>query len=383
VTTAVIYQSPFYNLSGYAAESRGLVRELVRQGITVRIHPVDPPSAAGLDPVEYAHLQRLADTEVDPAHSLLINAEPLMWSNRPQAPLAVIRTMFETDRILPAWVKNCSYYDEVWVPSIHNQEAFVRSGVSPERVKIVPGAIDTNLFRPGVDPLPLQRRKDFAFLSVFDWSWRKGWDLLITAYVREFRPEEPVTLYLKVNQLSGRQAIVSEVEYLIRAALGRAPGSIPDIVLMGFPIPDTDMPRLYAAVDAFVLPSRGEGYGRPYLEAMACGLPVIGTDWGGQTDFLTPEVAYPLRIKGLEWVPEFESRSIYRGLKWAVPDVAELRRLLRYVYTNRTEAKRKGEAARAAVAKGWNYGVVGERMAGEIERILSKGGLPHGDLGAT
>ena len=39
------------------------------------------------------------------------------------------------------------------------------------------------------------------------------------------------------------------------------------------------LPRLYAAADAFVLPSRGEGWGRPHVEAMAMGLPVIATNW--------------------------------------------------------------------------------------------------------
>lgn len=36
------------------------------------------------------------------------------------------------------------------------------------------------------------------------------------------------------------------------------------------------MPHVYAAADAFVLPSRGEGWGRPHAEAMAMALPVIG-----------------------------------------------------------------------------------------------------------
>lgn len=38
-----------------------------------------------------------------------------------------------------------------------------------------------------------------------------------------------------------------------------------------------DMPKLYAAVDAFVLPTRGEGWGRTITEAMCMELPVIGT----------------------------------------------------------------------------------------------------------
>ena len=46
------------------------------------------------------------------------------------------------------------------------------------------------------------------------------------------------------------------------------------------------MPRLYAAADAYVLPTRGEGWGRPYMEAMAMGLPTIGSRWSGNLEFM-------------------------------------------------------------------------------------------------
>jgi glycosyltransferase involved in cell wall biosynthesis len=46
---------------------------------------------------------------------------------------------------------------------------------------------------------------------------------------------------------------------------------------------DGDFPRFYKAGDAVVLPTRGEGWGRPQVEAMAMGLPVISTNWSGIT----------------------------------------------------------------------------------------------------
>lgn len=46
---------------------------------------------------------------------------------------------------------------------------------------------------------------------------------------------------------------------------------------------DADFPRFYKAGDAFVLPTRGEGWGRPHVEAMSMGLPVISTNWSGIT----------------------------------------------------------------------------------------------------
>ncbi|HEY3368234.1 MAG TPA: glycosyltransferase [Symbiobacteriaceae bacterium] len=383
MTAAVIYQSVFYNLSGYAAESRGLARELARLGLTVQIRHVGPASPAALAPEECALLEHLEETAVDPEAALLLVAQPPTWSIRPPGGrAAVMRTMFETDRIRPEWVQGCDRFDEVWVPSAQNREAFVASGLPAGKVRVVPGGIDTDLFRPGAPPLPLDRRKGFAFLSVFDWNWRKGWDLLLKAYCQEFRPDEDVTLYLKVNQISQETNIVGEVHYVIRQVLGGRGCESPDVVLLGQALQEADMPRLYAAADAFVLPSRGEGYGRPYLEAMACGLPVIGTAWGGQTDFLTEAVGYPLPILGLETVSDYEPREIYRGLRWAAPDVAALRRLMRYLFTHRAEARRKGEAACRSVEQDWGYRTVAARMAAEIDRILAERGRSVGRLAA-
>lgn len=41
------------------------------------------------------------------------------------------------------------------------------------------------------------------------------------------------------------------------------------------------MPSLYKSADCFVLPTHGEGWGLPTMEAMAMGLPTITTNWGG------------------------------------------------------------------------------------------------------
>ena len=81
--------------------------------------------------------------------------------------------------------------------------------------------------------------------------------------------------------------------------------------LLDTEMPLRRLPSLYAAADAFVLhaaggghagrerwakerceqvlPSRGEGWGRPHAEAMAMGLPVIATNWSGPTAFMSGE----------------------------------------------------------------------------------------------
>lgn len=47
-------------------------------------------------------------------------------------------------------------------------------------------------------------------------------------------------------------------------------------------------------MDGFILPSHGEGWGLPLIEAMASGLPTIATAWGGQMDFMSRENSWPV-----------------------------------------------------------------------------------------
>ncbi len=49
----------------------------------------------------------------------------------------------------------------------------------------------------------------------------------------------------------------------------------------------TTLTQIYRAVDAFVLPSHGEGWGLTLMEAMAMALPTIGTRWSGNMAFMT------------------------------------------------------------------------------------------------
>ncbi|MEP6754165.1 MAG: glycosyltransferase, partial [Chthonomonadales bacterium] len=88
-------------------------------------------------------------------------------------------------------------------------------------------------------------------------------------------------------------------------------------------LPRKDLLDLYRESDAFVLPSRGEGWGRPYMEAMALGIPTIGTNWSGNTAFMNEGNSFLVDYK-LVPVPERGWREIsaYRGHQWAEPDIA-------------------------------------------------------------
>ena len=207
--------------------------------------------------------------------------------------------MFETDRIPDSWVFHCNELDEIWVPSHFNLETFAASGVARRKLRVLPELVDEREFDPGRhQPLPLSNRRGFNFLSVFEWSSRKGWDVLLSAYFREFSLDDDVCLYLKTYLMNEPERDALQIIWeRIRAhveKLDLGDKTWPKIEVLGGQIPTKDLPRLYKATDCLVVPSRGEGWGRPHHEAMMMGLPVIATNWSANTDFMNQGNSYLL-----------------------------------------------------------------------------------------
>jgi glycosyltransferase involved in cell wall biosynthesis len=130
---------------------------------------------------------------------------------------------------------------------------------------------------------------------------------------------------------------------------------------------DYQMGALYRSADCFVLPTRGEGWGMPVLEAMACGLPVISTAWSGPADFLTAETGYPLDVKSL--VAAEAKCPYYEGFRWADPDIEHLRFLMRHVVDRPEEARGRGEAAAAFVAGNLTWELAARRAKDRLRQM--------------
>ncbi|WP_322487301.1 glycosyltransferase [Chloroflexus sp.] len=338
----LVWHSTFASPTGYSSSSQAIVAALTDAGL-----PVRPLYLFDVDVVEHIygvippHIRSLQQLPIRLDVPQVVYGRGDLFCKNSGA-YRIGFTMLETDRLPASWVEQANFMDEVWTPTAWGREVFMASGVV-KPVYVVPLGVDLTVFAPG------PARRDLAdrtvFLSVFEWSKRKGWDVLVAAYRAAFQPHDPVVLVLKIDYRAPGNPLRE-----LAAALGdQAP---PVAVLYNQTFSPVRMAELYRSADCLVLPSRGEGWGMPVLEAMACGVPVIATAWSGPTAFLDETCGYPLPIRSL--TPTGAASIPYAGAQWAEPDVDALVELLRRVHRQRDEARALG--AQAAIrAREWPW----------------------------
>ena len=354
----VRWWSSLGEMTGYGNESRLFLGGLKDRGVAVQArmlpntvfsfrHPL-------LDSDERAR-EHINDPVSGDHLAIVHTVGPRLISDR--GGHLVLRTMYETDRVPDGWLRDLRRFDELWVPTEHAQRIFIDAGLDKEGVSVLPQPIDVALFDPDShQPMVGLPPAGFRFLAVGSWRVRKGWDVLIRAYLEEFTPADDTLLIIHAPPKRKLAAITIRREVAHIRSQVPDPGQHPPLWLSLRTLPTALMPTLYCACDAFVLASRGEGWGRPYMEAMAMGLPTIGTGWGGNRAFMTESnsylIDYQLQPIDTEVTPHYSSDA---GHYWAAPSGDHLRHLMRSVVSNSEEAGRRGLRARRDIAE--NYSV--------------------------
>ncbi|KAJ4885839.1 UDP-Glycosyltransferase superfamily protein [Raphanus sativus] len=354
----VLWMAPFLSSGGYSSEAWSYILSLHHHNlqnpkfrITIEHHGdlQSPEFWNGLAKETRELAIEMHETECRPNETIVVcHSEPGAWypplfETLPCPPpygygdfRAVIgRTMFETDRVNGEHVERCNKMDRVWVPSEFHVSSFVGSGVDSSKVVKIVQPVDVDVF----DPL------------------------------KEFSGKDNVALFLLTNAYhSDRDFGNKIVDFVKELDLEEGEGGYPFVYVIDKHIAQVDLPRLYKAADAFVLPTRGEGWGRPIVEAMAMSLPVIATNWSGPTEYLTEENGYPLVVEEMSEVKE----GPFEGHRWAEPSVGKLRVLMRRVVSEPDEAKVKGKRGREDMVKKFAPEVVAKVVAEQIERIFEE-----------
>jgi len=288
----VLIKGHFLEAGGYAKVNRNLALGLQKLGVNVKVDIVGGTKSE-LTAQEMKSILRLRGKPS--RNAIRLDSVVPTFGVCSPGKHKILYTTVEAHSVPDQFIEAANIYDEVWVTSNFCADILTKSGLA-KPVFVLPDSIDTSLYTEEGEEYEFQPSlsNHFVFVSVFGWSYRKGYDVLLKAYLREFSGDDPVTLLLVSrfqNRSSNRQHIKDEVSSYIRQYGGDNP---PNIVRCSKVIPEHQMPSLYRACDAFVLFTRGEGFSLCYPEASLCGLPIIGTNCSGQTMFLNHQNSYLL-----------------------------------------------------------------------------------------
>lgn len=155
--------------------------------------------------------------------------------------------------------------------------------VAPEKITIVPGGVDTVRFRPAADRLAVRRALGLpedrpVLLTVRRLAARMGLGNLIAAMRAVVQTPAGRDALLVI---AGKGRLRSTLEEQVAAA-----GLARHVRFAGF-VPEEHLPAYYQAADLFVLPTLDlEGFGLIIGEALASGVPAIGTPVGAIPELL-------------------------------------------------------------------------------------------------
>jgi len=214
-----------------------------------------------------------------------------------------------------------------------------------KRVVIVPNGVDTVRF-DNVDSRLERKKLNLAqevqvIVTTSRLTEKNGIDLVIRALV-----SIPNAIFL----IAGDGPLRAELEALAKKL------NVDHRVRFLGSVPYKEIHTIVAAGDVFVRASRSEGFGNSFIEAMAVGTPVVGTNVGGIPDFLTDAIKHPTDGTGLMVPPE---------------DVPALAYALNRLLTDASLRTALSNRARTFVRTHYGWDKIAAQMDGAFQKALS------------
>lgn len=347
-----------FGSSGYANHTRYLANELNKLIDCKLITNLMPNFERLVNDRELEMIKKEPTFDIN-----LIITHPSNWRSNLFAKRNFVYLIWEGDSV-PEWIiEECLNFkiEKIICPSTHTYDAIFNSNLNSlhkkllkDKLVVIPHGVDLDIFKP-LD-IKLDR---FTFLmnkGLRNLQDRGGIQYGIKAYLSEFSKRDNSELIVKINPAYGIPNIEQMFPDLKRKDGPRVKFIIKDMT-------SNELNELYNSCNVFVSPTRSEAFNIPCLEALACGKPVITTNFGGQTDFINNDVGTLINYNLEEVKHELE----YEGVSWATPDLDHLKKVMRDYYKEKNNQFNK-ELTENCIKQASSY--TWENTAKQIKNLI-------------
>jgi autotransporter strand-loop-strand O-heptosyltransferase len=254
-------------------------------------------------------------------------------------------------------------YDQLWVPSEWQRTVSIEQGYPHDRIKVVPEGIDPKIFKPRLDYF----KDHFIFFVAARWEYRKSMNEIVTQFVSTFRDNQNVKLVISADNPFPSDGMRTTEERINALDLGDYKCKIEIKHFMPF----NEYVETLQTCNCYVSCARAEGWNLPLLEAIACGVPTICSDYGAQLDF-AKGISHTVDIvRDLPPNELFGWNGPCPGT-WAEPDYEHLGYQMKYVFENFIGCRYRAEMGSSEIRRKFTWDVAAKVAAKHIYDLQYK-----------
>lgn len=355
VSERVLLKTPINPTTGYGNDGIALAQELHEIGAELHLEPLWvgiplPGDVAALFTRERPDNFAVAINHVDPEQLLcppglqLAARKTVAWSMWEF-------TSFQGEKFVSDLVERLAAFDLVLVYDDVSRQAFEPYIDEPERLKILQGGYNSDLWRPAQEDRERDWNGTFRYGMVGNLTQRKNPFAAIRAF-NALKEEHGTAFDAELH--------LKTVSRTLHPAMEQA---YPGLKIHFDQWTRKQLKNFYLSINCLLAPSWGEGKNLPALEAQTTGCPVIASKFGGHLQWASEDWNYLVNGPLEEHVLGQKSMRV---------DEDELKAAMWRAYSNRAEAREKGLLASRMIPQQCDWSNVVERLSFLIDAVTPR-----------